>query len=136
MQTPYNPDDFILEKQAGTGKISGQAFLKTLGGDVKYGAGCTVFCLESTPYTDELYYAAERRQLIDERTLNPDFKLHARQVVANGEGEFTFPNLPAGKYYVYTTITWYITRYRQSGGGVQAEVNLGDGESKNIILTR
>lgn len=136
MTTPYDRAAFVKYEQTGTGAVSGQAFLKTLGGDVKYAAGNTIYLIESTPYTDELYRAAERNQPISEETLNPDFKLYARQVTADGEGEFTFDNLPAGKYYVWTTITWYVSQYRQSGGGVTGEVVVRDGETAKIILTR
>ncbi|MDF0674341.1 MAG: hypothetical protein P0120_08370 [Nitrospira sp.] len=42
MKTPFSVNDFEPYKTKGQGKIYGQAFLKTRGGDVKIGAGDTV----------------------------------------------------------------------------------------------
>lgn len=53
MQTHFDPSDATWSKQPGTASISGQAFLRTRGGDVKTCAGSKAFLAPSTPYTRE-----------------------------------------------------------------------------------
>jgi len=50
----FDEVDFLPYAGTGTGKIIGQAFLKTRGGDVKYGAGNEVMLVPNTPYTSEI----------------------------------------------------------------------------------
>ena len=51
--TPYSDEEHRPYTQKGNSVIVGQAFLKTRGGDVKYGAGDNVYLLPRTAYTTE-----------------------------------------------------------------------------------
>jgi hypothetical protein len=53
--TVYNPAELARYSKTVTGKIVGQAFLKTLGGNVKYGAGDIVWLHPATALTTEWY---------------------------------------------------------------------------------
>lgn len=122
----------------GTGAITGQAFLKTRAGDVKYGAGCTVILNPVTSYSTEWY----TRWVVGGVALEPGDQRaskYTRQVIADGEGRFAFQGLPEGEYYVASQIIWeYPTRYGLSttGGNVYAQVSVTEGETETIVLTR
>src|SRR5688572_1071163 len=47
----FSAEEVAYAAQPGTGVIDGQAFLRTRGGDVKYGAGSAVFLLPLSAYT-------------------------------------------------------------------------------------
>lgn len=123
----------------GTATISGQAFLKTQGGDVKYGAGETVILNPVTTYSKEWWsVSVERGRNMSE----PDSRTasYSRTTTADGEGRFKFEGLPAGEFYVACSVTWqYVagTRYayrKTTGGMVGAQVTVGAGEHKDVIL--
>jgi hypothetical protein len=50
---PFNEDEYLPYAGDGDATITGQAFLKTRGGDVKYGAGNTIFMNPVTSYSTE-----------------------------------------------------------------------------------
>ena len=92
VNTPFAEDDYIPYTKDGTGNIKGQAFLKTQAGDVKYGAGNTIYLIPTTSYTKELMDKA-----IDKGggfTTNMDYRLnkYIRTTIADGEGRFDFLN--------------------------------------------
>ena len=51
----FDPGEYTQYKARGSCSVSGQAFLKTAGGAVKYGAGNTVALLPATTYSKEWY---------------------------------------------------------------------------------
>jgi hypothetical protein len=94
----FNEADFLPYSGSGDSKIIGQAFLKTRGGDVKYGAGNEVVLIPVTPYTREFrersIIGGERLEQHDQRY----FK-YRRTTIADGQGGFEFNNIPAGEYF-------------------------------------
>lgn len=109
----FDDGEYEPYKQAGTTSISGQGFLKTVGGDVKVAAGSTVTLDPVTSYSRHWwqqagkYYA--RRNVIPP---DPRFREFRKTTVADAEGRFKFRKLPAGSYYVRTTVTWETGRYK------------------------
>lgn len=137
-RTAFNEQDFEPFKGAGTSTITGQAFLKTRGGDVKFGAGNQITLLPLTPYTAEL---RERATINGERLQAEDARLnkHRRTTVADGTGNFEFKNLPTGEYLLSCTITWEIpSRYgaTTTGGIAYGSAKVGPGETTKTILTQ
>ena len=53
--TPYDDTAFAGYAATGTAIVTGQAFERTNGGDVKYAAGYTIRLLPSTPYSNEYF---------------------------------------------------------------------------------
>ena len=51
----FNEDEYATYAGDGTATITGQAFVKTRGGDVKFGAGNKVFLNPVTTYSTEWY---------------------------------------------------------------------------------
>lgn len=135
----FNPEDYEPYVRSGTGRIVGQAFLVTRGGDVKLGAGRQVILNPVTPYSTEHY---ERHVLKGEPLEQPDPRVsqYSRETIADGEGRFRFDNLPAGEYYVLCWITWEVATGRystyQTGGIAHAKVTVREGETAEVVVTR
>lgn len=125
----------------GTASISGQAFLKTRGGEVKYAAGEVVFMNPVTTYSKEWWTIAIQRGLpMSQADARVD--AYARETTADGEGRFKFEGLQPGDYYVACSVSWeYVAgftagyaRRRTTGGMVGARVSVTSGEHRNVIL--
>ena len=140
-KTAFDPAAYAPYQQAGTGKISGQAFLKTVGGDVKFGAGDEVTLSPATEFFKELM--AFNAQGINPSTLtdavSKEVMSHSRKATADGNGNFEFTGLPAGEYALEVVITWQVPSQiglQGTGGLVSKLVTVGDGESVRVVLTR
>src|SRR5437588_13083015 len=57
-QTVFQEHEFAPYAGKGTSTVTGQAFLKTRGGEVKFGAGNEVWMFPVTSYTTEVYRRA------------------------------------------------------------------------------
>lgn len=109
--------------------------MKTLGGDVKVAAGNEIILTPVTSYSTEYF----TRYVKAYEPLEPaDARAGAftRIEIGDGEGRFRFEGLPAGKYYVYSYIEWYVDRTTTSGGIAHAEVTVHDGEVTRAVVTR
>ena len=121
---------------AGTGSssIEGQAFMRTRGGGVRYGAGCTVACNPATSYSTEWY---ERHVLGGERLAAHDRRTepYLRTTVADAEGRFRFDGLPPGDYYLACQIVWD-AGMMMTGGWACAKASVADGQVARVVVTR
>ena len=110
-QSKFVENDFYDYLGPGDGRIIGQAFLKTQGGDVKYGAGNEVMLVPVTPYTKE---TMDRRIWSEIGFMGIDRRLqkYIRRTVADGQGGFEFDGIPSGDYFLICTIVWGVpSRY-------------------------
>jgi hypothetical protein len=122
-RVPYNELEYVHFKKAGTAKATGQAFLRTYSGDVKYAAGSKVFLIPVTSISNQWYY----QWYLVENHLDPK-KIIAkadtrhlaiiRTAIASGEGIF-----------------WKVNQ-NTVGGYVCNRVSIEDGESHNFVITR
>lgn len=130
----YDPTEYSSFSGQGTGVIEGQAFLVTLGGDVKYGAGREVWLNPVTTYSTEWY----ERGVLKYESLEaaPAEVPPPRIAVADGEGRFRFDRLPAGEYYLACHIDWAISQYSMTGGIAHAKVKVEDGKVTQAVVTR
>lgn len=136
----YDAAEYARYAGSGSSRITGQAFAKTVGDDVKYAAGNTVWLYPVTSMTTEWYQTAIKggkpMKAGDQRMMQ-----HSRSTVADGSGNFEFGGLPAGDFYVVTQVTWGVPTgmqffpIQQTGSALHARVHVSDGESKRVILT-
>jgi hypothetical protein len=136
----YDPAEYARYAGRGTARVSGQAFAKTVGGDVKCAAGNIVWLYPVTSMTTEWYNTAIKggkpMKAGDERMMQ-----HSRKTIADGSGNFEFGGLPAGDYYVVTQVSWGVATGLQffpiesTGTALTAKVHVSEGESKRIIPT-
>ncbi|MCK9582788.1 MAG: hypothetical protein M0Q46_04105 [Endomicrobiales bacterium] len=103
----------------GTGTITGQAFLVQNGGGVVKAAGRTVTLDPATTVGNEWWGKAGKVYVQRLQTPpSPNFLKARRSTVADADGRFKFTDLPTGKYYICTKITWTVGNYYPTEGGV------------------
>lgn len=124
-------------KAEGSAKVIGQAFLKTRGGDVKYGAGELVTIYPDVPYINEVnsipWYSRNNAQGID-----PEWASYVRETRSDGGGNFEFPGIPKGKYIIETRVTWEVaTKYgpETQGGTLRSKVTVPESGQVKVIVT-
>jgi hypothetical protein len=122
----------------GTEKIVGQAFLKNVGGDVKYGAGNMVWLHPVTRLTTE-WFTKHIVHGIPLLAGNPRTDDYRRQAIADAEGRFEFNGLPPGDYYLTCSITWGVPTdigVIPTGEIAYVKVTVRNGETAKAIVTR
>jgi hypothetical protein len=132
----------IINEQ-GTARLEGQAFTKTIGGELRYAAGNDIAIRPDTFYVhDALYFRSYHRTGENIITSTPNLNFledYTRKTTGDGEGRFIFEQLPAGKYVVTATITWYAVRGKEGLAEQRAEVvgyaDLKEGETARVIVT-
>lgn len=138
--TRYNEQEYAPYASQGTSSITGQAFLKTRGGDVKYGAGNEIVLTPRTSYSSEWWTKA----VLQDHVLAPGDSLaegFSGYTVADGEGRFRFDSLPAGEYFVITEVSWEVPApsgrsylLERTGALVGQGVAVRPGQSVQVIL--
>jgi hypothetical protein len=132
--------EYAALSKAGAAVVSGQAFLKTRGGDVKVGAGNSIYLHPVTSYsTFERLHIGDPGGLApyDPRVIN-----YMRETIADATGRFTFKKVPDGEYYLAGKIKWevpHISRYgsymETQGGWIWKTVAVKNGEPVEVMLT-
>ena len=130
----FRDEDFAAIPVTGSGIITGQAFLKTMGGDVKFGAGNPVDLIPQTPYTLERFGNAGADEQMPPRP--PALAKYVRTTQADGNGNFEFRDVPAGKYILHCAISWSVSQYELTGGNAFALVTVEDGKTVKAVVTR
>jgi TonB family protein len=127
--------DYREAPTTGDATISGQAFLTTQGGDVKRGAGRTVYLDPVTRCSWEYYENVIRAGSEMEGDVDPFMQAARRTTTADADGRFHFDHLSPGSYYVAVSVTW-LTRSGTTGGTVSQRVKVLPHESKEIVVSR
>lgn len=134
MKTEPDYDVKAFHANIGTGEITGEAFLRTNGGEVKTAAGLAVRAIPVTEYTTELY----NNVYLPNRELSnpPASGIPAVVATANSRGEFTIKGLAPGKYYVVSYISWYYMQNSITGAYAVAEAIVESGKTTKVLVTR
>lgn len=138
---PFNVEEVRWSLETGTAIIEGQAFLKTRGGDVKYGAGNPVYLMPHSPHSFAWYASLTAGRAKNSPSMDPGLAAVTRKTVAGGDGRFRFEGLPAGPYLILTGVTWqtatgYGGSLQTQGGFVGAPVTAESGKTVSVIVTR
>lgn len=140
----FNEKDFLPYKQNGTSSILGQAFLKTRGGEVRYGAGDVVTLIPATAYMKEILAETIQSDSLENEhplfvvNINPNWKNYIREVTADGLGNFEFAEIPAGEYYLECPIFWEVPNgysMEKTGSVVRKYIKVAKDEKLKVILT-
>jgi hypothetical protein len=123
---PFDEEAIKAALEPGDGEIDGQAFSRTVGGEVRYAAGMPIFLMPMTPYVRECIGIAGSYARSDCGT---QLIAYRRETIGDGEGRFKFKGLKPGEYYVQTTITWGVPTQlgiATTGGVVHRVVTIPD----------
>src|SRR5262245_40298090 len=88
---PFPREEYAALEKSGSAVVSGQAFLKTRGGDVKTAAGEEVYLNPVTSYSEQWYEVAYTggRALTE---ADPSYSDYVQTTIADGDGRFSFSN--------------------------------------------
>lgn len=127
--------DYAPFMQAGSGVITGQAFLTQQGGGVVVAAGREVILDPATHIAIEWWQKiGTNYEHLDVVPPSENFSKLRRRAIADASGKFEFRNLPAGKYFVRTVLTWNVPFYGIQGGVLGEMVEVKDNQSANVLL--
>lgn len=140
LQSTFNQADVDAYLKKGSGTIVGQAFLKTRGGEVRYGAGNEVVLIPATAYVKDVFKAnSEHMNYVDPTTIDSRWDDFNKVTIADGSGNFEFNDLPAGQYYLQCEITWEVPSAglvpNITGATILQLITLGEGQKQKVILT-
>ena len=136
IQTRFDPAEHAYINKQGSALIVGQAFMRRNDGMVVYGAGSTVYLFPLTSYFQEVLARSGTDGVTTFKpNLDPRIANYARVTQANGEGRFSFSNVPNGRYLVGSSVQWMAGNSPQ-GGSVSQSVTISNGQSIEVILTR
>jgi len=134
MAQPFNVSDFLPFKGPGPANLDGQAFMKTVGGDVKTCAGNPVYLIPSTPYNDEVVVHSQLGSITNR---DPQATQFTRSGICDVSGKFSFEKVPARRWYIVATVKWGVPTengINAQGGEVMKVVDLKSGQNQ-VILT-
>lgn len=141
IKAPFDPAEFAIAEQTGTGVIEGQAFMRQRGGGVVTAAGNEVVLVPANRYTEEMARAVQMGlQAGGWANLVPEYHLYTRAEIAGVDGDFRFENVPAGDWIIATQVMWSVPLggYYSSieGGSLVQKISLSEGEIERVILSR
>jgi hypothetical protein len=138
----FNYEEYSHYAKSGTSTVVGQAFLKTRGGTVKFGAGENVYLIPNTTYTREAINKGYLKRGVLMAGVDPRLNNFIRTTVADGNGNFEFYNLPAGSYWLLCDIRWEVpavygrsASLEETGSTVYRDFNIKEGQKLKVILT-
>lgn len=139
-RVPFVESEYQSLPQSGTGIVEGQAFLKTLGGDVKYGAGQTVRLFPVTSYSEQ-WWKVSVLQKLPMADVHPNYQKYIRTTQADGSGSFKFTDIPPGPYFINAEVTWFApTGYQgalqQQGGVVANRIEVKNDKVTRVMITQ
>ena len=136
----FDPLEAAFIHKPGKGRIAGHAFFRSENGRVIFAAGEYVYLIPATAYTDARFasFFGERKYLKAMRLFirmesDPDYQRFTRNTKAESDGRFTFENVAAGTYYLWTQATWYADNsILPSGGLIYEKVTLKGDEKEPV----
>ena len=136
----YDSSEVEWSKLSGNSKIFGSGFLRQSGGGVVSCAGNEVSLIPASSYANErlnylfgnLQKGYNPNRYIDEASSS--YLDDMRVTICDVDGKFEFNDIPSGVYYVTTRVEWMVGNSGQ-GGSLMQKVEIGQNESRRVVLT-
>ncbi|WP_226663284.1 hypothetical protein [Microbulbifer aggregans] len=147
LTSQFDANEVSWSEGKGTATISGQSFVQTRGGQPRTCAGRPVNLVPVSAYAEEririLYgntYQGYNSAFTGVKAkFVPDvfeFRSTIRNATCDAQGNFEFSGIPAGDYFVISSITWVVDNpFIPQGGTMMKKVSIAEGESTRAILT-
>lgn len=140
---PFPLAEYEALPKEGTGIVSGQVFLRTVSGDVKYGAGSAVHLTPATSYMQFMYANEGTSRPPEGAKADGRLKKYSYTTQADGGGNFRFENIPPGRYFLISDVTWNIDInpgpipvYSKQGGTIMVPLTVSNGKEIKQHITR
>lgn len=138
---PFNVSEYrnLPDIRSGNNTVTGQAFLRTVGGEIRTAAGYTILLVPFTSYSqqywDVMVKGKKRLEPIPEEARKIIFSESvSSEKICDGDGRFKFENVPDGEYYLSTIIVWGGESIAAQGGMVLRKFSVSGGESVDLII--
>ena len=126
----------------GTNTIKGSGLIRQQGGGVVTCAGNEVVLIPATAYSTErmkaIYPSAEGGlTVLGEIRFEPnppEYRTTVRTTKCDAQGSFVYDRVADGKFFVVSSVVWYVRDIRQ-GGNMMKSVTLSGGETKTVVLS-
>jgi len=135
MKGKFNASEAAYINKLGTGTISGRTFHQVAGTTSFKGSHANLQLVPVTAYSTEYFnilFGGSKAyyQAIPVENVDPDFRQHMRRTRADGEGNYEFPGVPPGDYYIYSQII-----QNRSGVALYQRVSISDGQKLQVDVS-
>lgn len=143
IHAPFNVGEAGALTRPGVNMISGSALIRQNGGGVVTCAGLPILLVPQTAYARErvtaIYGNAQRgyNPVTRRITFTPDpstYMQMTRETLCDAQGNFSFPDVADGSFYVISVINWTVG-YAAQGGSLMQAVSVNGGQSQQIVLS-
>ena len=136
LEIAYSQSEFSRYERPGNAALAGQAFLHDQGDTIP----CTGQPVLLFPHTRSFEQVVElarmkARPVLPEAT-DPRLNAVMRRTVCDTEGNFTFKNLPRGRWYVFTHVRWSAGDAGMTGGDLIGEADTSTGMARVVLDDR
>lgn len=148
----FDPQKLEWALALGRNTVTGDAILRTRGGDLRTCAATQARLWPISDYTlaflGDVFLVsgfsepARTTRLL--KSMDPGVHRYVRAVTCNGQGRFTFRDVPDGRYFLTATVTWEIPRLGRGsgapmdlqGGDLGEMISVSGGQVLEVTLTR
>jgi hypothetical protein len=136
LQIAYSETEFRRYERPGSATLTGQAFLHDQGDTV----ACTGQPVLLFPHTRSFERVVELARMKAHpampETTDPRFNTITRRATCDTEGNFTFKNLPRGRWYVLTHVRWSAGDAGMEGVDLIGEADTSAGPARVVLDDR
>lgn len=143
VKAPFSVGEAAELTRPGVNIVSGSALIRQNGGGVVTCAGLPVLLVPQTAYATErvkaIYGNTTRgyNPITRRLSFTPDpstYMQMTRETLCDAQGNFTFPDVADGSFYVISVITWTVANSPQ-GGSLMQFVDVRGGQSQQVVLS-